>query len=42
VITYTGTLKSATTLNGPFTNVSGATSPATITPSEAFRFYRAE
>jgi hypothetical protein len=42
VITYTGTLKSASSISGPFTAVSGATSPATVTPSEGFRFYRAD
>jgi hypothetical protein len=42
VITYTGTLRSASELNGAFTPVAGATSPLRVTPSEAALFYRAD
>jgi len=39
-ITYTGTLQSADTITGQWTNVPGATSPFTVTPSVPARFYR--
>lgn len=41
-ITYTGTLKSSATLGGTYSDVNGASSPATVTPTEGQRFYRAE
>jgi hypothetical protein len=41
VITYTGVLQSATTVNGTYTDVAGATSPATITTTSGSVFYRA-
>lgn len=40
-ITYTGTLQSATTANGNYTDVPGATSPYTIDTSIGAKFYRA-
>jgi hypothetical protein len=40
-ITYTGTLLSSPTANGSYTPVSGATSPYTVSPTDAQRFYRA-
>jgi hypothetical protein len=40
-ITYTGTLVSSTSLNGPWTPVAGATSPYTVdTSAPAVRFFR--
>ncbi|MBN8246256.1 MAG: hypothetical protein J0L84_02290 [Verrucomicrobia bacterium] len=44
VLTYTGTLKSAGTLGGPYETVAGATSPYTVTPpaSGGQQFFRAE
>lgn len=42
-ITYTGTLQGADTVNGPYTDVAGATSPVSVTPaSGARKFYRAK
>jgi hypothetical protein len=41
VLTYTGTLQSAATISGPFSNVAGATSPYTIAPGSTL-FYRAQ
>jgi len=40
VVTYTGTLESAAQVTGPWTAVSGATSPLTVNPTEPSRFYR--
>jgi hypothetical protein len=41
VITYTGTLVSAPTANGNYTDVAGATSPYTVTPQQTGQlFYR--
>jgi hypothetical protein len=44
-LTYTGTLQSSTSVNGPYTAVPGATSPFTVTPqangAAATTFYRA-
>jgi hypothetical protein len=40
VITYTGTLQSADQINGPWTDVAGASSPYSTTPSAAQRYYR--
>jgi autotransporter-associated beta strand protein len=41
VITYTGTLLSATNVTGPYNPVAGAASPYMLTPSGAQVFYRA-
>lgn len=41
MITYTGTLQSADVVTGPWSNVPGAASPFTVTPSVPARFYRA-
>ncbi len=41
VIEYTGTLKSAGTVNGTYAPVSGAVSPYSVTPTEATRFFLA-
>jgi hypothetical protein len=41
VVTYTGTLQSATTVNGTYTDVSGATSPHSVPVSSAPLFFRA-
>jgi hypothetical protein len=41
VITYTGVLQSAATVNGTYTDVAGATSPATISTATGNQFYRA-
>lgn len=41
-IAYTGTLKSATTVTGPYQAVANATTPYQATPDEAQRFYIAE
>lgn len=40
VITFTGQLQSAANILGPWTNVEDATSPLTVTPSDAARFFR--
>jgi hypothetical protein len=40
-LTWTGTLQSASALNGQWSDVTALTSPATITASESSRFYRA-
>ncbi len=42
VIKFTGTLKAANEVTGPFTAVDGATSPYSATPSGAQKFYIAE
>jgi hypothetical protein len=43
VLTWgTGTLQSATTVAGPYTNVAGATSPYTTAISGAQKFYRVQ
>ena len=39
-ITFTGTLQSSTTVNGTFSNVTGATSPYTVPPGTTVMFYR--
>jgi hypothetical protein len=39
-ITYSGTLQSAGTIDGPFTTVDGASSPYTVPQPTANRFYR--
>jgi hypothetical protein len=41
VLTFSGTLQSAPTVNGPWTDVVGATSPYTVTPNQPQQFYRA-
>jgi hypothetical protein len=41
VLTYTGTLQSADSVNGPYAAVAGATSPLTVTPAGGQKFYRA-
>ncbi len=41
VLTYTGTLQSATSIKGPFSNVAGATSPYSVAPGSTL-FYRAQ
>ncbi|MBL9166561.1 MAG: hypothetical protein JNN07_02330 [Verrucomicrobiales bacterium] len=41
-ITFSGTLKSATTVTGPYEAVQGAVSPLSVTPGDSQRFYRAE
>lgn len=41
VLTYTGSLQSADNVKGPYTAVAGATSPFTVTPAGAGKFYRA-
>jgi hypothetical protein len=40
VITFEGTLQAADAVNGPYTDLA-ASSPATVTPSGTFKFYRA-
>jgi hypothetical protein len=40
-VTYQGTLQSATTVNGPYTDVSGATSPYSSPTSGAPKYFRA-
>jgi hypothetical protein len=40
-VTFTGKLQEAASLNGPFTEVQGATSPYTIPVGSEIRFYRA-
>lgn len=42
VITYTGTLKSAEQVGGPYTDVAGATSPYSANPTGSQRFYIAQ
>lgn len=39
-ITFTGTLQSAASVTGPWTDVAGATSPHTVTTTQGIRFYR--
>jgi len=41
VITYSGTLLSAPSVTGPYTAVSGASSPYTVSPTGSKAFYRA-
>ena len=41
-IDYNGTLKSASTVNGPFVEVEGASSPFTVTPDQEKMFYIVE
>ncbi len=41
MLTYVGTLQSADNATGPYTAVTGATSPFTVTPTGAQKFYRA-
>ncbi len=41
VITYEGVLQSATVVTGPYTDVSGATSPYTVPASGSAKFFRA-
>ena len=38
----TGTLKSATSVTGPYSAVAGASSPYSVSPSKAAEFYIAE
>ena len=40
-IEYTGTLQSADTVSGPYSDVAGATSPYTVNLEDAPKFYRA-
>src|SRR5262245_552489 len=40
-VTFTGTLQSAAQVTGPYTNVTGATSPLSVTSDGAMKFYRA-
>jgi hypothetical protein len=41
VLTWTtGQLQSASNINGPYTDVSGATSPYTVPPSNAQQYFR--
>jgi hypothetical protein len=42
VIEYTGTLKSASTVTGPYSAVAGASSPYSVAPNQAAEFYIAE
>ena len=42
VIEYTGTLKAADTVTGPYSDVSGVSSPATITPEGPAMFHIAQ
>jgi len=42
IVTYTGTLLSATTVTGPYTVVTGAVSPYTTSATGAARFFRAQ
>ena len=42
VIEFSGTLKSADTVTGPYSTVDGATSPYSVAPSKAAEFYIAE
>jgi hypothetical protein len=40
IVTFTDTLQSATVITGPWSNVTGATSPYTVPAGTAIRFYR--
>ena len=40
-VTYTGTLQASDTVNGTYSDVSGAASPFAITPTGTAKFYRA-
>jgi hypothetical protein len=42
VIEYTGTLKSADSVTGPYSDVAGASSPYSVAPTKAAEFYIAE
>ena len=42
VIEYTGTLKSATSVTGPYSDVAGASSPYSVAPTKAAEFYIAK
>jgi hypothetical protein len=42
VIEYTGTLKSASSVTGPYSAVAGASSPYSVAPTQAAEFYIAE
>ncbi|GEM_PF-1305068 len=42
VIEYTGTLKSADSVTGPYSDVAGASSPYSVEPTKAAEFYIAE
>ena len=42
VIEFSGTLKSAASVTGPYSAVDGATSPYSVAPSKAAEFYIAE
>ena len=42
VIEYTGTLKSAATVTGPYSAVAGASSPYSVAPTQSAEFYIAE
>jgi hypothetical protein len=42
LLTFTGTLQSADTVTGAWTDVAGATSPLAVIPTAAQRFYRAK
>jgi hypothetical protein len=42
VIEYTGTLKSASSVTGPYSAVAGASSPYSVSPTKAAEFYIAE
>ena len=42
VIEYTGTLRSATSVTGPYSDVAGASSPYSVAPTKAAEFYIAE
>jgi len=40
VLTFGGILQAATDVNGPFTDVPGASSPYIVTPSQPQQFFR--
>lgn len=40
IITYSGTLQSSTSVAGPFSPVTGASSPYPVSPTDPARFYR--
>ncbi|MEC8720360.1 MAG: hypothetical protein VXX94_10025, partial [Verrucomicrobiota bacterium] len=42
IIEYSGTLKSSSSVTGPYTPVAGASSPHSVTPNEAQAFFIAE
>ena len=42
VIEYTGMLKSASSVTGPYSAVAGASSPYSVSPTKAAEFYIAE